>query len=452
MNIFLPIETINREIDFKLVLGALLANGEHNIYVGQHDLIQKIAEKSNQAGLYIGKNIFHKSSSEEDGQRYKQLKKRGIDVIYLHEEGAVFAGKEKDWQDTLSKQYNIDFFDSADRICVWGEFQKEFDLQRGGKAPIFVTGHPRFDLYKNKWRSAIRSNLPNSFNKYVLINGNYGLANHGQGEEYVFSAKANYHPESVKERLWRIGFYTYSKHQMHSLIELVHQLAVAFPDINFVYRPHPSESHEFYETVFRGVSNIHVNHDGPVGPWILNSLAVIHDGCTTAIEAQIAGKPVINFKPFYSDKYDIWLPNQMGLRATNFQETEEILKDILTNEFIISNRSVNNDALQLLYNFSGDSFSALMNIIEEKIDQLQNTISVSHSLKKSEIKRYYLEMLLKTFIYKSLPKNKSTYKYHKRKFYGFDKTVIKKKIRCIEGMLEKKVKYILHNPSLIEIK
>ena len=39
MNILLPIETINRELDFKLVLAGYLAGKGHQIYLGQHDLL-----------------------------------------------------------------------------------------------------------------------------------------------------------------------------------------------------------------------------------------------------------------------------------------------------------------------------------------------------------------------------------------------------------------------------
>ena len=49
---------------------------------------------------------------------------------------------------------------------------------------------------------------------------------------------------------------------------------------------------------FEGYKNVHVVNDGPITPWVNNSFAVLHNGCTTSIEASISGKPVITFIPF----------------------------------------------------------------------------------------------------------------------------------------------------------
>lgn len=42
MNILLPIETINREIDFKLVISSYLSGKGHDVYIGQHDFLIKL--------------------------------------------------------------------------------------------------------------------------------------------------------------------------------------------------------------------------------------------------------------------------------------------------------------------------------------------------------------------------------------------------------------------------
>ena len=209
MNILLPIETINRELDFKLVLGSLLSNGKHRIYIGQHDFLIKLLPKM-YGGVYIGKNIFHKRSDLEDGKVYHLLKKHGFDIIYLHEEGAVFTGTESDWKQVISRQYSLDYFDENDVVCVWGNFQRDFDQSRGSNAPIVTTGHPRFDLYKPKWQQIYKStvnSIKQKYGDYILVNGNYSGANHGLGVEYLFSDKGNYTIDDPETRLKRISAY-----------------------------------------------------------------------------------------------------------------------------------------------------------------------------------------------------------------------------------------------------
>lgn len=453
MNILLPIETINREIDFKIALAGNLANQGHKIYIGQHDFIMKLLPFMNEGGLYIGKNFLRKMASAENGEKYFLLKKYHFNVIYLHEEGAVFPGKEEDWIATLKAHYNLDFYDENDDICVWGDFQNKVDQQKGGKVAIHTTGHPRFDLCKEKWQSLYTTKVNeilNHYGEFVLINGNYGFSNHGLGTEYVFSVAGNYNVEDEIQRLKRVDFYCHSSRQLMAMIKLTHQLAVKFPKINFVYRPHPSENHEYYKTIYGGVKNIIINHDGPILPWILASKTVIHDGCTTALEATLAGKPVINYKVDFCKDNDIWLPNQMGVQTSKIEEVCMYLKDIIENNKkpVVDNNY--EKVSELIYNFKGDSFERLLQVVSDNMRK--SGISKNNTISKLNIKIIYSKGKFKTFLYKMLkPSKKSSINYHAVKFYGFQETEIAEKVKNVSAILDKKIKFTFHNSHLIEI-
>ncbi|WP_333666876.1 hypothetical protein [Flavobacterium sp.] len=88
MNILLPIETINRELDYKLILGNLLAKKGVAVYIGQHDFLINVA-KHLYGGVYLGKTMF-KSHFPADLTTYRFLKQKGFDMIHLDEEGAFF--------------------------------------------------------------------------------------------------------------------------------------------------------------------------------------------------------------------------------------------------------------------------------------------------------------------------------------------------------------------------
>ena len=94
MNILLPIETINRELDFKLVLAGYLAGKGHQIYLGQHDFIMKLVPSMKEGGLYIEK-IFLMQMPIRRRREILFFKKNNFDVIYLNEEGAVFLKARK---------------------------------------------------------------------------------------------------------------------------------------------------------------------------------------------------------------------------------------------------------------------------------------------------------------------------------------------------------------------
>ena len=37
--------------------------------------------------------------------------------------------------------------------------------------------------------------------------------------------------------------------------------------------------------IFNGIPNVHVIRDGPIDSWVKNAFAILHNGCTTALEA-----------------------------------------------------------------------------------------------------------------------------------------------------------------------
>lgn len=453
MNILLPIETINREIDFKIMLASILSGNDHKIFIGQHDFLMSLLPKM-KGGIYIGKNVFSRRSDLEKGEKYSELKNQGFDIIYLHEEGAVYAGSERDWEHVIKKQYNLELFDGGDRVCVWGDFQKNIDLKRSNGLNIYVTGHPRFDLYKKEWNSYFSvevDEIKSKYGDYVLINGNYGIANHGLGVSFVFSDNFNYVVNDISARINRVGFYSYSTKQLVSIVELTHHLAVRYPSKKFIYRPHPSENHDYYKAIFGGVDNILVNHEGPVGPWILGAEAVIHDGCTTAIEASLANVPVINYKPYSSDKHDIWLPNQLGKRASSVEEVCNIIDNIKKIEFNISDCNSYSKLKELFFNFQGDSFKEFIEVVYNKLHERNEVKHVSPS--STAIRAVYFKNKLKVNLIKFLNTEAAkNVKYHKIKFSGFDSTMISLKFEQAGKVLGKSVKFKIHNSYLIEIK
>ena len=141
-NIFFPVETIARELDYRLLLAAKVLKKGRRVYICNHRHLDKIMHRF-RGGIYVGKQIFQGLMPTETWNQYKKAKHLGIDVIYLNEEGAVYKGKHDDWKKTIALYYDPTRFDSNDRICVWGEWQQSVDKEKNPEVPIHVTGHPR---------------------------------------------------------------------------------------------------------------------------------------------------------------------------------------------------------------------------------------------------------------------------------------------------------------------
>ena len=450
MNILLPIETINREIDYKLVLAAYLAGKGYNVYVGQHNFIDQLLPRLD-GGIYIGKTMFKSLVGSDKGDIYKVLRKQNFDFIYLNEEGAVFKGEEDDWRQMLNFQYDMKLFNANDIVCTWGEFQLEHDQKRNfNNVPIKATGHPRFDLYKQEWNFLFKDEiikLKQKYKDFILVNGNFGLANHGQGVSYVFSSAGHYNVKDVSKRMDRIGFYTHSTKQLVEMVKLTHQLAIHYPSKIIIYRPHPSENIDYYKSIFKGVNNIIVEHRGSVNAWILAAKFIIHDGCTTAIEAALGGKVVINYKTAEDLKHDIWLPNQMGIKTSSFNEVINIIDNYKESRNV---KTYTSKAKNLLQNFETNSFKAFFSILDYKLNEM-NHHKFENKLTQKFISWQYFKNKLKVKIASVIPQKKQAIQYHRNKFNGFDEQNINLKIDLLEKNFDKSITLKYYNPFLIKI-
>lgn len=459
MNILFPIETLIRELDYKLILAHSVAKSEKNVvcYVGAFQNIHRLA-KHFKGGLYVGKTIFTRLAKDESRKHYKQFKKNDFDIIYLHEEGAVWQGNEDDWIAINKSLYDVNSFDENDVVCVWGDFQKQIDLNRTSKpVRIEVTGHPRFDLNRNYnflyEKEAKR--LKDKYGDFLLVNGNFSIANHGVGIDEILKINLSTETDffTVKKRI--LNKYTDNCLRLGKMVELVVKIASSYPSMNIVYRPHPSEGLEFYRKVFSGIANIHVIQSETVGPFIIASKILLHDGCSTSLEAYAANKLVINYKPV-SSEYDYYLPNHIGYTL----KTEESVLELINKSYSSDSWSaplVNSDkALALFKNFTNENtFKLFTSVIVEKIrnKRLSSIEGPSNLQIQVDYLRYKIRVALfklKNTVLSNADKLKRI-KYIETKYPGMRKESIEDKIEKLNISENSKVKVDFINPYLIRL-
>jgi surface carbohydrate biosynthesis protein len=458
VNILLPIETICRELDYKLVIATMLAKNDNTtIMLGHYDVIDNIIAKTYN-GLYIGKSIFKQLflgfSDSTNTRHYQQLKKQGYGLVYLDEEGGVYAGDSINWGKLLNQRIKAEILDQNDMITTWGEFQKNHYSQcvKSNEMPpaILNTGHPRFDMAKPKYHSLYMNEvkqLSQQYGDYIIINTNLTLANNIMGVKDTFSSRFGYVTDDNK-RINYIEQWAHTTKILSGFVELVQKLACEFPDINFIVRAHPSEDPDFYKAAFNQIENIIINSEGSVIPWLVGAKAMIHDGCTTAIEAYLAHTPVINYKSITNKQHDLKLPNKIGIQCISIKEVVRAIKKISgnTNDFQKINQFDEED-YSLLSNLKTDvvnGFIDLMNIEINKRSQL--TIKSPNFLSMIIRERLHsAKTKIKDVIRKALfhHKHQMSLKYS-RKFPGFCKEELRLKLNSIENIIGYKVniKYI----------
>lgn len=326
-----PVETANREIDYRAWLAAKVAADGIDVVVGQQDVVYRSAGVVG-GGVYLGQNIRTSEGGITGNMiRHRRLKEHGYSVVHLDEEGGVFFGRgPDDWKRELLLRFDPTALADDDAMCVWGPFQEELYRSTNPRCVVQATGHPRFDLCAPAFRAFHELDVADRrrrFGNFVLVNTSFVRGNHHQGLKQTFSRREHYFVENVEARLRAVGIWAVQSRGLVDFVDLVHHLAAADTSRNIVVRKHPSESNDLYETVFAGVNNIHVVHEGPVAPWILASQATIFDSCTTGIETWCLGGNPISYRP-HDSRIAMALPALFGRNVRSVDEVNATLADI----------------------------------------------------------------------------------------------------------------------------
>jgi hypothetical protein len=128
------------------------------------------------------------------------------------------------------------------------------------------------------------------------------------------------------------GLANHKQQMFERFRELVPALSRMFPEHAIVVRPHPGEGHEPWREVAVGDGRVHVVNEGAVIPWLIASDLLIHNGCTTAVEATILGRPALAYRPLTAERYDLSLPNSLSVCAADHEELERVGNDILAGD------------------------------------------------------------------------------------------------------------------------
>ncbi len=224
---------------------------------------------------------------------YASLSDAGIALGVLDTEGGVF--EDLDEIDRLVVQ------DKAERsnvscYCCWSPTVAQYlvDGDWFDAEQVFVTGCPKLDFLAERWKEVTLENSPyaSPYEKnLILVNsvfsaGNPGMISKEKQREQL--AKAfNLSPD--ESRAWQDR----DMEGLRQLTSLTNSLARRFPNATFVYRPHPFERMETCQELLAPLDNLHCVREGTVDGWILRAKAVVQAGCSTAIEAGMAGVPAL---------------------------------------------------------------------------------------------------------------------------------------------------------------
>jgi surface carbohydrate biosynthesis protein len=396
--VFIEFETKTREFKGKLLLiSHLLQSGFSRIYFGANRPLRKEA-LSFRNGIY-----FFKSVSISEIDLYKKLKKNGFILCLLHAEGGIYY---KNSQSSIQSLFNEEALNFFDYIYVFGEKIKNDIINCNGsqlRKKIIVSGEPRFDLLKSKYENVSYKSinkLKSQYEKFILINTSFSASNPLIGIVKLKDYWLN-EPTLTKETrdllMIKIDFF---KIVIEHYILAIESLAREFPTINFVLRPHPSESEAFYREKFKGIDNIIINKKGDVTDWIKASIGVIHYDCTTGIESLMADKPVISFTPILDDRVVAWLPTVATKNITTLSDLTLEINNIIEGRFNFElSDDIKHHLLETINNFLTEASPIISSDLLNKAAILSEPLQTGHFIRHYyEILNYNIRMWTKKII------------------------------------------------------
>jgi hypothetical protein len=181
--------------------------------------------------------------------------------------------------------------------------------------------------------------IRDQFGRFILINTNFNHVNGFSPVQNLFleakdPAEARPFGRAARgmSREYAEGLEAFKKGVFASVKDVLPKLEAAFPEHTIVVRPHPTESPDIYKQIAKGLTRLRVTNEGNVVPWLLATDVVIHNGCTTGVEAYVMGIPSISFRAHVDERYDYGfykLPNLISHQARDWEQLADLIGRIV---------------------------------------------------------------------------------------------------------------------------
>lgn len=421
--LYIAIETKSREYIAKLFLSILALTKGYNVVLGHRSTRIFTNFSFMPAGIYLDKSIWDIQSNT-----FKKLKKRGYYISSTDEEGFVYPNPEN-----YLERISLNCLKLINLFFAWG--QKEANII-SNKYPqiankIKIVGNPRIDILKRKYFDFYekeRNFIKKKYGKFILVNSNFPAVttNTLSGQIEELKGLSN----TFDENFWKNSF-EYRSKLFKLFVEGIKELAKS-TSLNIVIRPHPSEAPNYWIDEFKDYDNVKIVYKFSVNPWIIESEVVIHNGCTTGIEAFLMKKPVIAYRPIYSDQYDQELPNSISKEINTKVELIKWVKIFLENKNKFD--VIYDEKIKLLKKH----ISLINGLSSLKILNLFNSLNAnSYSFEISSLKKFILGIYvsIRKFILNIDRSFLHFNKNIKQKFPGIDKKELENDARNIKEIL-----------------
>ncbi|WP_081694140.1 surface carbohydrate biosynthesis protein [Thioalkalivibrio sp. ALE19] len=325
MYLYIPVEVKDREFQSRLMLALLAAHRGWTVYIGRIDEISLLARsRGSPVGAY-----FDKSIQRGKYQKLASLKMRGFRIFSQDEEGGFL---DSEYDGFARRRFDSSTLSLVDRVYCWGrfDFQSLTTMYPEYRNKFMLSGSPRADLWREDFAGGHKQKSQRYrgiYAPFVLFSSNFAFV-HGfySLDELLAIQESQGMIRSESDRQSVRDVFADQLRMRDAFVELVTHLASRFRGVTFIVRPHPVENSRFWEDLVGGYPNIKVIREGDVAPWIRSAAAVIHNGCTTGLEAAAMATPVAAYLP-HDSRHARSVPNSVSEQIRDISGMASFVQD-----------------------------------------------------------------------------------------------------------------------------
>ena len=336
-NLIIPIENQVRELDAKLLLALVCAAHGFTSLIGSR-LELDFHLPGFPESIYLAKSMTRRSR-----KMFRIMTLAGHRIAAWDEEALIHPPD----QTYFARRLDAGAITFVSDLFAWGEDNAALWRrwpQLPPKITIHLTGNPRGDLLRPELKGFFAAETEarrKEHGDFLLVNTNFSFVNPFFPEQGLYqpgktdsTGRPLYGRAAIgMEREFVDRLYRHKNNVFNSFRKMLPQLAKAFPYIRIIIRPHPVENPAVYHEISAAFANLEVINQGNVIPWIRAARAVIHNGCTTGVEAFMLGEPAISYRAAIDEILDdgfYRLPNHLSHQCFNFSELQDTLTKILS--------------------------------------------------------------------------------------------------------------------------
>ncbi|UCD77130.1 MAG: hypothetical protein JSW26_17075 [Desulfobacterales bacterium] len=445
--LIIPVENQVRELDPKLLLACIAAQRGFKVVIGSHREID-LRISSFPRSLYL-----NKSMTDRNLKMFRIMQKIGHEIVTWDEEALVHLPADTYYSRRLSPvaiRYVAHLF-------AWGEDNAELwrrypEMPAG--MPIHVTGNPRGDMLRPELQPFYEpeaENLRRKHGPFILVNTNFNHVNafypaqnlfqplKGNGESSQFGKAA-----VGMSRTYAEGLRDHKQAILDAFKQMIPMLDGAFPDHTVIVRPHPTENQQIYQDIAAGCKRVKVTNEGNVVPWLMATGAVIHNGCTTGVEAYVMGVPAVSYRAKINEEYDLGfyrLPNLISHQCFDADQLLETLNRIINGELGAAD---GDDRRELVKKYLSAHDGPLA--CERIVDVLASIMEARPELPKPTPNRRALGWSLANwrrfnrYIRKYLPGKHAPEEFHRHRYPGISLVELEERISRLQQVIGDRVK------------